>query len=251
MAEVEAVLTDPDAVRRTSCDVSGGLAQLGERLAGSQKVRGSSPLSSTRRNRKPFGENAKGLSHLSGTRIGPSSRRFKQIISRTRGWPAHVKWHTASSTNEPHDLASFLRAQEDCYDAVFSELKDGHKQSHWMWYVFPQFDGLGFSPTSKQYSIKSTEEADAYLRHTTLGPRLRECVEVLLGLDGRSSHDIFGSPDDSKLRSCATLFALVSPSESLFERLLEKYFDGQRDDTTLRLVGNPRGMGAANDVPGD
>ena len=150
------------------------------------------------------------------------------------------KAHTASRTNDPHDLGRFLRSQEDCYDAALSELKAGRKQAHWMWYVFPQFDGLGFSPTSKQYSIKSIEEAEAYLQHPTLGHRLIECTEVLLGLDGRSAHDIFGSPDDSKLRSCATLFALVSPSESVFERLLEKYFHGQRDDRTLHLVRRPR-----------
>lgn len=106
-----------------------------------------------------------------------------------------------------------------------------------MWYVFPQFSGLGFSSTSKSYSIKSIEEAKAYLSHSVLGPRLRECAEAAIAVEGRSATEIFGSPDDLKLRSCATLFAHVSPPNSVFERLLEKYYGGRRDDKTLRLLG--------------
>jgi uncharacterized protein (DUF1810 family) len=107
-----------------------------------------------------------------------------------------------------------------------------------MWYIFPQFKGLGHSPTARRYSIKSLAEARAYLGHPILGPRLRECVEALLGLEGRTAHEIFGSPDDLKLRSCATLFAEVSSANSPFHRLLAKYFEGQPDRQTLRLLSH-------------
>ena len=106
-----------------------------------------------------------------------------------------------------------------------------------MWYIFPQYEGLGFSPTSRRYSIKSVAEAQAYLAHPVLGPRLTECAEAALRVEGRSALEVFGSPDDMKLRSCATLFAHVSPAGSVFEQLLNKYFDGERDDRTLRLIG--------------
>ena len=106
-----------------------------------------------------------------------------------------------------------------------------------MWYIFPQIDGLAFSSTSKHYAIKSIEEAKAYLAHPVLGPRLLECAEAVLRVEGRSATDIFGSPDDLKLRSCATLFACVSPPDSVFDRLLDKYYRGERDRKTLRLLG--------------
>jgi len=105
-----------------------------------------------------------------------------------------------------------------------------------MWYIFPQFEGLGSSSTSRQYAITSVAEAEAYLRHPVLGPRLLESCQAALGVDGRSALDAFGSPDDMKLQSCATLFAGVSPTGSVFERLLDRYFGGERDDKTLRLV---------------
>ena len=102
--------------------------------------------------------------------------------------------------------------------------------------IFPQFAGLGVSSTSRQYSIKSVAEAEAYLRHPVLGPRLLESVTAVLGVEGRSAFDVFGSPDDRKLQSCATLFASVSPAGSVFEQLLDRYFGGERDDKTLRLI---------------
>lgn len=105
-----------------------------------------------------------------------------------------------------------------------------------MWYIFPQVSGLGFSPTSQKYSIRSLGEARAYLAHPVLGPRLVECAEAALGAPG-TAHDVFGSPDDWKLRSSATLFALVSPAGSVFERLLQKHFQSQRDPKTLQLLG--------------
>lgn len=143
----------------------------------------------------------------------------------------------AAVGDDPHDLSRFVRAQADDYARALAEIRGGRKRSHWMWYIFPQYEGLGFSSTAQYYAIRSLAEARAYLSHPLLGPRLLECTEAALQVEGRSAHDIFGSPDDLKLRSCATLFARVSPPGSAFERLLEKYFQGARDDRTLRLLG--------------
>jgi uncharacterized protein (DUF1810 family) len=148
---------------------------------------------------------------------------------------------------DPYHLGRFLEAQEDDYERALSEIRDGRKRSHWMWYIFPQFDGLAFSSTSKHYAIKSLDEARAYLEHPILGPRLRECAEAVIGVEGRTAHEIFGSPDDLKLRSCATLFACVSPPGSVFDRLLEKYYQGQRDEKTLHLLGNSPAQGGAGE----
>ena len=151
-----------------------------------------------------------------------------------------------ASSSEPggdgdsHDLSRFVHAQEAKYAQALAEIRDGRKRSHWMWYIFPQFDGLGHSSMSKRYSIKSVAEAEAYLRHPALGPRLVECCEAVLKVEGRSAQEVFGSPDDLKLRSCATLFARVSPAGSVFDRLLQKYFDGRPDDQTLRLMDAAR-----------
>jgi uncharacterized protein (DUF1810 family) len=141
---------------------------------------------------------------------------------------------------DPYDLQRFLTAQENDYDRAIRELREGRKRSHWMWYVFPQFEGLGYSSTSKHFAIKSLDEAKAYLAHPVLGARLRECVEAVLAHDGLSAGQIFGSPDDLKLRSAATLFALASPEGSLFDRLLEKYYEGARDERTVSLVQSGR-----------
>ena len=141
---------------------------------------------------------------------------------------------------DPYDLSRFVRAQDESYAQALAELARGRKQSHWMWYVFPQFDGLSSSPTSKLYSIKSMAEARAYLEHPVLGPRLAECAEAMLAVDGKSARAILGSPDDMKLKSCATLFAHVSPPGSVFERLLDKFYDGERDAATLRLLSAAR-----------
>jgi uncharacterized protein (DUF1810 family) len=133
-----------------------------------------------------------------------------------------------------------VRAQAEAYARALAEVRAGLKQSHWMWFVFPQIDGLGMSPMSRTYAIKNLDEARAYLDHPVLGPRLLECMGAVLEVSGRSAHDIFGSPDDWKLRSCATLFAQVSPAGSVFEQALAKYFDGQGDPKTLRLIRSPR-----------
>ena len=137
---------------------------------------------------------------------------------------------------DPFDLARFEQAQAPVFAQVMAELRAGRKRSHWMWFIFPQFRGLGFSAMSERYAIRSLDEARAYLAHPLLGPRLRECAAAVLDVEGRSAHEIFGSPDDLKLRSCATLFAEVAPPESEWARLLIKYFDGQPDEATLRLM---------------
>ena len=140
-------------------------------------------------------------------------------------------------TDDPYDLGRFLRSQDRDYQQALSEIKSGRKRTHWMWYIFPQIDGLAFSATSKHYSIKSVEEARAYLDHPLLGPRLVECAEAVVRVEGRSATEIFGSPDDLKLRSCATLFACVLPPGSVFARLLGKYYGGERDGKTEHLLG--------------
>jgi uncharacterized protein (DUF1810 family) len=150
---------------------------------------------------------------------------------------------SVDAMDDPHDLSRFLNAQEGCYEIALSEIRRGQKRSHWMWYIFPQYVGLGISATSHRYAIKSVAEANAYLNHPVLGPRLLECAEAALGVQGRSAYEIFGSPDDIKLKSSATLFAHVSPAGSVFERVLDKYFRGERDDKTLRLLGLPHEAG--------
>lgn len=142
--------------------------------------------------------------------------------------------------SDPHNLRRFLDAQERDYRSALAEITAGQKRSHWMWYIFPQYDGLGFSPTSIHYAIKSPEEAAVYLDHPILGPRLRECVDALLSVTGKSAHEIFRSPDDLKLKSSMTLFAHVSPEGSAFEQALDRYFEGQRDQRTLELVRGDR-----------
>ena len=139
--------------------------------------------------------------------------------------------------DDPYDLNRFVRAQQDDYERALSEIRSGQKRTHWMWYVFPQIDGLAFSPTSKHYAIKSVEEARTYLDHPILGPRLMNCAEAVVAVEGRDARAIFGSPDDLKLKSSATLFAHVSPRGSVFDRLLEKCFRGERDGRTLELLG--------------
>lgn len=139
------------------------------------------------------------------------------------------------SPSDPFDLARFVRAQRDDYERALVELRAGRKRTHWMWYIFPQLAGLGHSAMAQRYAISGVPEARAYLRHDVLGPRLVECATAVRDLEGRTAHEIFGAPDDLKLRSSATLFAQVSP-DPVFEQLLQKYFDGQADAETLRLL---------------
>lgn len=136
----------------------------------------------------------------------------------------------------PHDLARFLDAQASAYPAALAELHDGRKRTHWMWFVFPQVEGLGRSPTAQFYAIAGLDEARAYLAHPVLGPRLLECVEALLALPGGDAYAVFGSPDDAKLRSSLTLFSATAPDEPRFRAALDKYFDGQADPLTLERL---------------
>jgi uncharacterized protein (DUF1810 family) len=142
-----------------------------------------------------------------------------------------------SESSDPYDLNRFISAQEGVYDRALAELRDGQKRSHWMWYLFPQIEGLGHSPTTRHYSIKSLEEARQYLVHPVLGPRLKECVEAVLAVQGQTAADIFGHPDVWKLQSSMTLFALVSDPGSIFDQVLDKYYEGKRDSKTLQIVG--------------
>jgi len=136
----------------------------------------------------------------------------------------------------PPNLDHFVQAQDPVWDSVQSELAAGRKRSHWMWFVFPQIHGLGHSDFAKRYAIRNRAEATAYLRHPVLGPRLHIVCELLLGLQGLSAHDVLGSPDDLKLRSSMTLFAEVSDSPNLFEAVLHKYFDDEKDVRTLQRL---------------
>jgi uncharacterized protein (DUF1810 family) len=140
-------------------------------------------------------------------------------------------------SDDPYELNRFISAQTGVYDRALAELRDGLKRSHWMWFIFPQIDGLGHSPTTRLYSIKSLDEARQYLSHPVLGARLVESAEAVLAVSGLSASDIFGHPDDWKLQSSMTLFALVAEPGSVFERVLEKYYQGKRDSMTLQILG--------------
>jgi uncharacterized protein (DUF1810 family) len=135
-----------------------------------------------------------------------------------------------------YDLDRFVKAQAYDYDAALREIRSGHKRSHWMWYIFPQLQGLGFSSMAQYYGIRDLEEAKAYMAHPVLGPRLTEVSEALLGLDTRDPSAVMGYPDDLKLRSCMTLFELAAPEQPVFGRVLEKYYAGRRDGLTLELL---------------
>ena len=140
--------------------------------------------------------------------------------------------------NDPFNLERFVEAQHPDYARVLAELRSGHKTSHWMWFVFPQIAGLGGSPMAIRYAIASLAEARAYLDHPVLGPRLRECCEILVGLEGASAEEIFGYPDVLKLRSSLTLFArAAAPGDTIFDAVLEKYYDGKPDPQTLAQIG--------------
>ena len=138
--------------------------------------------------------------------------------------------------HDPHDLERFVEAQAPDYQEVVRELKAGRKRTHWMWFIFPQIDGLGHSFTAKRYAIKSMDEARAYLNHPILGKRLLECARLVSAIDGRSVSDIFGFPDDVKFRSSMTLFAQAAREKEVFEGLISKFFAGQHDERTLEIL---------------
>ena len=140
--------------------------------------------------------------------------------------------------NDPYDLARFIEAQNRSIDQVQKELQEGRKQSHWMWFIFPQLKGLGHSAMANRYGIASGKEAEAYLEHPTLGSRLRHCTSLVLSVQGRSIEQIFGDPDDLKFRSSMTLFASVDSESAIFKNALKKYFAGKPDQLTIeRLKG--------------
>lgn len=147
---------------------------------------------------------------------------------------------TPSGTAATAALQRFVDAQRDSYAQALAELRAGRKRGHWIWYVLPQLHGLGRSALSQEYGIAGAAEATAYLAHPLLGPRLRECVQALLEHADRPAASLLGELDALKLRSCLTLFASVSPPDSLFQRALDGFFDGAGDPTTLRLLGAPR-----------
>jgi uncharacterized protein (DUF1810 family) len=138
--------------------------------------------------------------------------------------------------SDPFDLQRFVDAQADIYERALAELREGRKRSHWMWFMFPQIDGLGHSTMAQTYAIRSIAEARAYLAHPVLGARLQKCTQAVLAVAGKSAHAIFGSPDDLKFHSSMTLFAHSAPNESLFRAALVEYFDGQDDQNTTSRI---------------
>ena len=141
---------------------------------------------------------------------------------------------------DEYNLQRFLDAQEGVYDTVLDELRAGGKSSHWMWFIFPQVEGLGLSGTAQKFAITSLEEAKAYLQHPVLGPRLRECTQLVLNVDGRSAEQIFGYPDHLKFRSCLTLFMTATTDNKVFKDALLKYFDGKPDELTLDILAHQK-----------
>ena len=136
------------------------------------------------------------------------------------------------------ELDRFIRAQEYNYSDALKEIKNGQKISHWMWYVFPQIKGLGKSDTAKWYAIKDLQEAKDYLNNEILSNRLEQICKALLDLDCNDAYKIFGSPDDMKLKSSMTLFEIAAPENKIFERVLYKYFNGQRDQKTIEIISS-------------
>jgi uncharacterized protein (DUF1810 family) len=141
-----------------------------------------------------------------------------------------------SVKDDSYRLQRFVEAQQAVYDTALAELRNGCKRTHWMWFIFPQIDGLGSSQTASHYAIRTLGEAKAYLRHPVLGPRLKECTNILLGLQGLSVSDVFGYPDDLKFCSSMTLFEFVAPEDAPFRKAIHKYCAGQRDELTLAIL---------------
>lgn len=135
-----------------------------------------------------------------------------------------------------YDLSRFLEAQENTYAKALAEIRNGYKETHWMWFIFPQIAGLGLSSTSKFYAIKDIKEADLFLRHPILGKRLIEISRILLELEDFTAREIFGQPDDAKLQSCMTLFNSLENTNEVFVEVLERYYNGKEDEHTLEII---------------
>jgi uncharacterized protein (DUF1810 family) len=180
--------------------------------------------------RRPrFGSSAAIFVRMSGTRrMRAGVLRLVHRLPRQSGAPM---------TDDPYGLHRFVSAQADAYPRALRELEEGRKRSHWMWFIFPQIAGLGMSETARFYAIGSEAEAKAYLGHPILGARIVECAGAALQHSDRSAVEIFGRPDDLKLRSSATLFASISPADSVFQRVLDHFFEGEPDGRTLALLG--------------
>ena len=146
----------------------------------------------------------------------------------------------SSNGADQFDLQRFVDAQDRVYDRVLAELRNGAKRSHWIWFVFPQLRGLGHSATAMRYGISSLDEARAYLAHDVLGQRLRECARLVARIDGRSADDIFGWPDNLKVRSSMTLFARATDDDAEFRAVLEKFYNGEEDAATVELLSSAR-----------
>lgn len=146
--------------------------------------------------------------------------------------------HSTDRNIQMIDLQLFIEAQEKCYADALAELINGSKTTHWMWFIFPQLAGLGTSEMARKYAIPDLACAKQYLAHERLGARLRECTQAILSVNGRSAHEILGSPDDMKLKSSMTLFELADGPDSVFSAVLAKYFDNQRDPKTLALLNS-------------
>ncbi len=138
--------------------------------------------------------------------------------------------------NNPYDLERFVNAQETTFEQVCAELRAGRKKTHWMWFMFPQLKGLGHSEMARKFAVSSRQEAEAYLEHAILGPRLRKCTQLVIEVEGRSVEQIFGYPDDLKFRSSMTLFANATAENQVFNDALQKYFDGEPDSLTVELL---------------
>jgi uncharacterized protein (DUF1810 family) len=137
---------------------------------------------------------------------------------------------------DPFYLDRFLQAQKNIYPQVIQELRSGAKTGHWMWFIFPQITGLGQTTQSRTYAIKTLDEARAYVQHLVLGQRLQECTELVIAVGRKSAHAIFGHPDDLKFRSSMTLFLRAAPEIDLFQRAIDKYYDGEQDARTLEIL---------------
>jgi uncharacterized protein (DUF1810 family) len=134
------------------------------------------------------------------------------------------------------DIKRFIHGQENMYPQAVKELQNGKKISHWMWFIFPQIDGLGFSSISKYYSIKTIAEAKEYIMHPLLGKRLLECSDIILNIEGKSAENIFGYPDNLKLHSSITLFSFIHPESTIFPNVFKKYFKNKKDQKTLDIL---------------
>ena len=162
-------------------------------------------------------------------------------VTNSAGWEIRklnslLRMIGMTGMNDPHNLQRFVDAQKGVYERAHAELEEGRKRGHWMWFVFPQFRGLGRSHMAETFGISSREEAQAYLNHATLGIRLRECAQLVNQLEGRSLREIFGTPDDLKFRSSMTLFAQVAEDNQVFVEALKKYCGGEFDRSTLQLL---------------